>query len=302
MDSYYGAAITRGGINALLSWPAAKKVDTVAWAESDFVEADLSDIKLAAYEAAVGFGLSANPMVVAEMCSWLSANIYRTWNIASVGRSYKLRYVGCTSLTASQFLQGANITVALDNPMESYTYAAPVSHIASFPDYTMDDVRLSEYGVRVLLGTLDTTASPGSVKERLKRDISTIDGVEYDNAATNRLKAREIVLKCALIDDTFAGAWRNYDALLYDLIKKNNGAEYDTDRCKRSIYSHRLGQSFDCYYKSQSVTDFSPEGTRVWICFDLHLGVVGETAVDAYLATEDGAFVKTETGNYLIKI
>lgn len=299
--TYYGAFVTNEGLNALLSWPSAKKVDTVAWAEDDYVEADLSEIRLAAKEASIAFGMSSHPVDVETVGVWLASSIYRTWNIASVGRSYRLRFTGISGLTASQFLQSFSINTALDTPFEGYSYLTPVPHIDTSAEYSLDGVRLSEYGVRVLLGTLNSTALHPGVKERLKRDVSTINGVIYDGGATNTLREREITLKCALIDTTAAGAWRNYDALLYNLTRKNLSVAYDTDRCKRALYSQRLDRTFDCYYKSQSVTEFSPWGSRVWIVFDLHLGVVGEDGVDAYLATEAGAWVHTEDG-YRIRI
>lgn len=301
IGSYYAALVAEGGLNSVISWPSAKSVDTVAWAERDYLEADLSEIRLAAKESTVSFVMRGHPTDVEVLGSWLAESVYRTWNFESIGREYELRYTGISGLEAWPMVQTLGIGVALDTPLSGYSYLAPESHIPTSPDFSLDGIRLSDYGVRVLLGTLNSTALHAGVKERLKRDISTIDGVIYDGDAENTLREREIVLRCALIDTTLTGAWRNYDALLYDLIRKNERAEYDTDQCRRAVYSARLNRTFDCYYKSQSVSDFSPWGGKVWIVFDLRLGVVGEMPSETYLATESGEWVLTENG-YKIRI
>lgn len=294
ITAYYGAYITDQGLNALLSWPSSKKVDTVSWAESDYLDADLSDLKLAALEAVVTFGMSGYPTDVTAFVSWLSESIYRTWNVLSLRRTFRVRYVGVSSLSASDTLQSFAVSVAIDTPLDGYDYVAPVSQIGSVNEYAIDGVQLSDYGVRILLGTLDSTARPGRVKGLLKRDISTVDGVLYDEGGTNRKETYDITLRCAMIDTTEEGLWRNYDALLYDLIRKDRTAAIDTDMCKRAIYSRRLDRTFECYYKSQTVRSFLPDGGRIWLLFDMTLGMVGDMAAPAYLATEAGAWVNTE--------
>lgn len=276
MGAHYGAYVTDQGLNALLSWPATKEIDIDSWAESGYCQADLSDLRLAAKEMSVDFALRSHPSDIVPMCSWLAGSANRTWAIASIGRSYRLRYVGADALTAWPTIQTFGVNVALDSPLDGYEYLAPVSHISAVDEYDLDGTPLSDYGVRVLYGTLNSTAAPGSVKERLKRNVSVVDGIIYDTGVENVPNPREIVLRCALIDPTMSGLWRNYDALLYDLIKKNISAVYDTDRCKRTLYSYNLDRHFDCYYKSQTVTGFYPEGDMAWILFDITFGIVGQ--------------------------
>lgn len=292
----YRATLLDGGLNDLLSWPAAKEVDVEAWAERDFVSADLSDIKLAAKDMTLKFGINGHPTDVRGIADWLASSIYRTWDIASAERTVSLRYRGTSSVTVWPTLQLIGIDLSQDNPLGSYEYAAPVSHIEEAYDYSLDGNPLTDYGVRVLFGTLDSTASAGAVKELLRRDISTIDGVIYDGSGTNRRAEQEITLSCALIDTSLSNAWRNYDALLYDLIRKNNLAAHDTDKCKRTLHSYRLNYDFECYYKSQAVTDFMPYGGKIWLLFTVTLGVVGEAYAPALLAAETGNLVDTESG------
>ena len=298
----YGAWLSDQGVNELLSWPESKAIDTVSWAENDGVEADLSDLKLAAREFNITFYMRNHPTDVNAFYKFLAGSIYRTWSIASLGRSYTLRYVNTPTLTASATKQQFAVRVALDEPLSGYSYVAPVSHIAAAHDYALDGVLLSDYGVRALSGTLDSTARPATVKGALKRDISTINGVLYDGDATNREKESEITLQCALIDPTLSGAWKNYDALLYDLVKKDNTVTYDTDKCRRLLHSFRLKYDFDCYYKGQSVTGFYPDGGKVWLLFTLRLAVLGYDYAVELLASEDAEYVVTETNSYKIRI
>lgn len=298
----YGAWLADQGVNSLLSWPASKKVDTVSWAEKDGIEADLSDLKLAGREATVTFTMKNHPTDVEGFSAFLRGSVYRTWNLAALGRELTLRYISTPSLCASARYQDFSVRVAADTPMEGYTYAAPVSHIAPANDYSLDGALLTDYGVRVLQGTLDTTARPADVKERLKRDISTLDGVIYDGDAENTVKEREITLKCALIDPTLSGTWRNYDALLYDLTRKDTTATFDTDQCKRILHSYRLKEDFECFYKSQSVTGFYPDGGKVWLLFNVVLTVIGADNTIDLLGSEDTEYVVTETNSYKIRI
>ena len=270
----YGAWLTDQSVNGVLSWPASKKVDTVSWAESVYQQADLSELKLAGKTAKVDFAMRGEPTAVADFASFLAASVTRTWNIASLGRTYAMRYIGSASVNADTSRQTFSVTVGLDSPLAGYTYAAPVSHIASVDEYSLDGTRLSNYGVRVLYGTLDSTARPDSVKELLSRDISTIDGITYDTGGTNHAAAGDIVLQCAMIETTLAALWRNYDALLYDLVKRDTTATYDTDFCRRSLYSYNLDKTFNCYYKSQSVSGFYPKGNKIWLIFNLTLARV----------------------------
>ena len=292
----YGVIVVEDGLDDLLAWPASKAVDTASWAERDYIEADLSDLKLAGREASVNLALKGHMTDVEAFCSFLSGSIYRTWNMASVERAIRTRYIGAQSLEASATHQFFGVNLAVDTPLEGYTYTDPVSAINSVNEYSLDGRLLTDYGVRVLYGTLDSTAKPGSVKERLKRDISVLNGVLYDGAATNKKATYDITLRCGLIDTTFSGLWRNYDALLYDLTRKNENVTYDTDKCKRTVHSFRLNHDFECYYKSQSVREFWPDGSRIWLLFDVTLGVVGDMYVPNYLATEAGEWVKTENG------
>lgn len=270
----YGVSILDAGLNTMLSWPASKEVDTADWAEGDYIQADLSDLLLGAKDASLNLVVCDRITDLTPFFAFLESTTYRTWEVRSIGRSFRLRYVGVDSFDAHETYSVCRIKVSIDTPLAGYTYEPPVSSIGDFDEYLLDGKRLSDYGVRVLLGTLDSTARGNDVKGRLLRDISVLDGVIYDATGSNKMESREMTLQCAMIDTTFGGLWRNYDALLYDLTRKDQTAVYDTDRCQRHLHSVLLNKSYPCYYIDQEVREFSPGGDKIWLLFDLRFRLV----------------------------
>jgi hypothetical protein len=87
--------------------------------------------------------------------------------------------------------------------------------------------------------------------------------------------------------------WRNWDCLLHDLIQPEG----------RSLYVQEIEQTFPCYYKSCSITEFYPTG-KIWLKFALTLVFYKDLRIDdsLILATEDGVPVVTEDGEYYIDL
>lgn len=273
----YGAYILRGGYNGLLQWPATKAVDSVAWQEYDYAEVDLSALRLEAKEFDISFGLRCALDDTADFYDWLAASVYRHWNFAEIGVEKDLRLVAMSGIQTAGTVHIVSIRVAEDTPFGDYTYVAPSSSLSPLGLYTIDGTDISTYGVRVLNGTPDSTARSSDIKELLKRNISTVDGVIYDAAAQNNTrKTREVTLKCAITDATAGNMVRNYNALLYDLIRPDMTASVETNRCRRSLYSTALGKGVYCYYKNQSVTDVLTGYGKNMILFNITLTIIGE--------------------------
>ena len=57
--------------------------------------------------------------------------------------------------------------------------------------------------------------------------------------------------------------WRNYDALLYDLVRPN----------KRELKAKSLGKSFQFYYVSERVRRFFPDG-KIWLEFEIVINIL----------------------------
>lgn len=105
-------------------------------------------------------------------------------------------------------------------------------------------------------------------------------------------KSKDVKLYCLMRAETLDGLWRNYDALLYDLIRPD----------ERLLWVNELEQDFPCHYKSCTVQEFDPEG-RPWLKFTLTVTFTSDfriTEDDVVLATEDNIIVFTENGVYAI--
>lgn len=272
----FGAYVLRGGYNGLVQWPASKAVDTVAWQESDYAEADLSSLRLEAKEFTMGIGLRCALEDTDAFYVWLSESVYRTWEFARIGVTKTLRVVGISGIQTAGTVHILTVRLADDTPLSGYSYLAPTTSLSAQGDYTLDGVDVSTYGVRVLEGTLDSTARPSDIKELLKRRVSTVNGVLYDGRASrNTVKTREATLKCAIIEATVRYMWRNHNAFLYDLIRAKETL-VETDACRRALYSSALDKTFLCYYKSESVTDVAVGYRKNLILFNITLEIIGQ--------------------------
>ena len=86
--------------------------------------------------------------------------------------------------------------------------------------------------------------------------------------------------------ESLDGLWRNYDALLYDLIRPG----------ERLLGVEALKQEFPFYYKSCQVTKFEPTG-RIWLQFSLTVTFTHDLRIgkeNILLASEDGLLIFTQ--------
>ncbi|MDE5551781.1 MAG: hypothetical protein K2I91_01140, partial [Muribaculaceae bacterium] len=107
----------------------------------------------------------------------------------------------------------------------------------------------------------------------------------YDGGRVT-FKAKDVKLNCLMRAETLDELWRNYDALLFDLIRPD----------ERLLEVSELEQTFPCFYKSASVTDFYPEN-KIWLAFTLTLTFTHSFRLDDddfVLASEDGIIIFTQ--------
>ena len=294
-DAYlqYGAYVVSGGWNELVAYPPLKSVESNDWQEEDGVEADLSEPVLNTREVSVKFafgGLFSRFCLFIEL---LSDGAYHDFDCAYIGRKYRLRMTQQPNLDIAKALGTATIKFADDFPMQGYEYRVPSSGMPVCDDYLIDNAPTTNYGLRVLQGTMSEIMRPAAVKQNLLRNIKTLSGAIYDGKAVT-FKAKDVKLKCLMRAETLDGLWRNYDALLYDLIQPE----------ERLLTVRELEQDFPCYYKSCQVSDFYPDG-RIWLAFTLTLTFTGSFRLDDtdfVLATEDGVIVFTQDGENAIEM
>ena len=270
-DAYlqYGAYVVSGGWNELVAYPPLKSVESNDWQEEDGVEADLSEPVLNTREVSVKFafgGLFSRFCLFIEL---LSDGAYHDFDCAYIGRKYRLRMTQQPNLDIAKALGTATIKFADDFPMQGYEYRVPSSGMPVCDDYLIDNAPTTNYGLRVLQGTMSEIMKPAAVKQNLLRNIKTLSGAIYDGKAVT-FKSKDVKLKCLMRAETLDGLWRNYDALLYDLTQP----------------------------------DFYPDG-RIWLAFTLTLTFTGSFRLDDtdfVLATEDGVIVFTEDGENAIEM
>lgn len=284
IDAYtaYGAVVVKDGHNGLLRWPSLKDVETNDWHEYDGIEADLSHPVLAGRRFDVDFyifGKTQRQARTEGIVAALRDGSYHEFNFAVLGRTVTLRAVSFGEPELCSDGLKITITFADDFPLYGYTYLAPSSTVAEKDDYLVDGVPFTDYGVRVIEGSLKSAMNMPDVKENLTRDISILPGVIYDDPAveneegeeetvdaTVRLSYRDLVLRCYMIAPALSTFWRNYDALLYDLIRPN----------ARVLHSSDAGKWLSCHYKDSDVEKVALEGGKIGLIFNITFVVLAE--------------------------
>ena len=87
--------------------------------------------------------------------------------------------------------------------------------------------------------------------------------------------------------------WRNYNALLYDLVRPE----------QRLLYSDETGNEYPCHYKSCSVSEFYASD-KIWLKFTVTVCFISFRLEDDefVLATETRELVVTEDGEFAIDL
>ena len=258
-DAYteYGVYVVKGGWNELIAYPPLKSVDSNDWQELDGIEADLSAPVLNTREIQLKVAFAGGDNRFLALIRHLSDSAYHTFDCRYIKRTYRLRLVAQPNLTVAHVLGATTLKFADDFPLPDYTYKKPASNMAAYNDYTFDGVNFTSYGVRVLKGTLDEVKKTPTVKTNLLRNINTEAGALYDGKNVT-YKSKDVKINCLMRADTLDELWRNYDALLYDLIRPN----------ERRLRVKELNKEFPFYYKSCQVTEFYPTD-KIWLQFAL---------------------------------
>lgn len=283
----YGVFTAQGAYDDLLCYASLKSVAVNDWQEEDGEEPDLSAPVLDSREVAVKFGVHGSNYALGAFVEMFSGGAYHTFDFRDLGRSYKLRLVSQPNLAAAYGLGLVTLRFADDFPLDGYVYEAPQSEIVATQGYEIDDVDFSRYGVRILQGTLEEVNKSPSVKKNLLRNIASEKGVMYDGESVV-FDTKEVRLNCLMRANTLPEFWRNYDALLFDLTKAN----------ERGLYVDSVGESYPCFYKSCSVSEFCPSD-GVWFRFSITLVFTSfRVGADEYiLSSEMDEWIITQTGD-----
>lgn len=288
----YGAYVREGGYNELVAYAPLKKVHYDEWPESDGAEADLTAPRLDTKTFKMSLALTGAFYRLGGLIESLSDRAYHTFDFRSIHRTYRLRLVSHTDIKTAYQLGLITLQFADDFPLDGYKYVAPSSSVSECLDYELDDVPMTAYGVRVLNGTLDEIKKSPAVKQNLLKNIKTLNGAIYDGEVVF-FKTKDVKIKCLMRANTLDELWRNYDALLYNLIQPE----------ERRLYVDDMVEEYPCHYKSCQVSKFYPSG-KIWLEFTLTLVFTSFRLRDEdyLLATEDNMLVITEDGENAIEL
>lgn len=260
-DAYksWGVYVTEQGWNELIAFPPLKEVEYNDWQEEDGIEADLSNPQLNTREVSIQFAYSGLYSRFLDFIAHIADTAYHDFECAYIKRRYKLRITQMPNLTAQKDIGRFSIKFADDFPLYWYKYAAPQSQAMKSEDYLVDGVAFTDYGCRILKGTLSEVMKTPAAKTNLLRNIATLTGATYDGAFVT-LKEKDVNLNCLMRAETLDELWRNYDALLFDLTRPN----------ERMLKVAALEQTFPFFYKKATVSQFYPTD-KIWLRFNITL-------------------------------
>lgn len=308
----YGAFVVQDGYKGLVQWPALKEPDSNDWAEEDGIEVDLSAPVLDSKEVRLEMAFLGDD----GYHGFVEALLLTTWHdfdFREIGRACWLRLVSQSGLSRVQGLSKCTFRFSDDEPLRGYTYQPPrLSDVLRIEfelstgnlyevtgtrepvpgQYAVDGRDLAEYGARVLKGALPTVTALPEVKGALEIESRYLPGTSYDGGGIVRLSDRSITLPLLMRAETLGGLWRNYDALLYDLVRPGEH--------RLSFRGESHGIEHLVYYESCSVDRFY--ATDIWLEFRIGLHVTnwGRPFGIAGIALEDGRDLALEDGRRII--
>lgn len=288
----YGIYVQEGGYNELVAYPPLKAVTSNDWQEEDGIEPDLSEPTLNTKEFSLKIVLSGKDYRWGGFIELLSDKAYHTFDFREIGRSYSLRLVSNPNTDLATLLGFITIKLADDFPLSEYAYKEPESSLYGSDNYELDGKPFSDYGIIVLDGTFDEIEKSPDVKTCLLRNIKKLNGALYDGEKVT-YKAKDVKINCLMKAASLTELWRNYDALLYNLVQPE----------QRMLYSDETSYEYPCHYKSCSVSEFYGSD-KIWLKFTITLCFISFRLEDDefVLATETRDLVVTEDGEFAIDL
>lgn len=288
----YGIYVQEGGYNELVAFPPLKAVTSNDWQEEDGIEPDLSEPTLNTKEFSLKIVLSGMDYRWGGFIERLSDKAYHTFDFREIGRTYRLRLVSNPNTDLATHLGFITIKLADDFPLDGYTYKEPESTVPGSDYYELDGKPFSVYGVHVLEGTLNEIEKSPNVKTSLLRNINKLNGALYDGEKVT-YKAKDVKINCLMKAASLTELWRNYNALLYDLVRPE----------QRLLYSDETGNEYPCHYKSCSVSEFYASD-KIWLKFTVTVCFISFRLEDDefVLAAETRDLVVTEDGEFAIDL
>nr|DAL02901.1 MAG TPA: hypothetical protein [Caudoviricetes sp.] len=286
----YGIFVEQNGYRQIIQYPAFKKLDTTEWPDDDGIEVDLESPQLDTRTLQIQFCI-VNVRYAEDLFDELSNGSYHTFEFTELKRTWRLRMTQNGSFKSRIKLGKITVSFADDFPVvpSGEFYPLGKTDIRQI-GYEVDGVDMSQFGAYVLDGSDESIRKAANVRDNLKISTKDMRGIIYDGSAVT-FKSKDVTLKCLINCDGIDEFWRRYDALFAVLL----------DADERRFYYAALGNEYNCYYKSMSVSKFDIlRNNHVWCEFSIVLTVIDYHPVGQYmlLAHEDFALVEVElSGN-----
>lgn len=283
----YGVFVEKGGYKSLIQMPSFKKIDSTEWPEYDGEEVDLTATVLDSKTFSIQFCIT--DIDLAEILfDELATGAYHTFAFTDLGgKTYKLRMT--SNGTFSSFVKLGKLTVSFADdfpkiPTGNY-YPYGKSGIRQF-GYELDGIDFSQFGSYILRDSDNAVRKAPNVRPNLTVDTSSIAGVLYDDDYVT-FKTKDVALKILINADSINEFWKRWNSLWAIVLQSE----------ARSFYFSALGNEYECYYKSNSVSKFEIlRNGHIWCEFTLTLVFFSCRPVgsELLLATEDYDWVITE--------
>lgn len=286
--SIFGILVAQGGYKGMLSYPAGKEPEFIDWHEQDGLDVDLSEgIKLQAKEFVMDFITSNKSADIDGFLQLIADGIDHEFLFVDFGERINLRLISGERFEGITLnTRGFSLRFSEDNPLLHYSYVSPISGIYSSQKYRIDDRNFANYGMAVLQGTEGELLKMSEKKKNLSINIKTQSGVIYDQhpSSTKHRDARINLLLTANSAEEFV---RNYNALLYDLIRPN----------ERLLHFEDINTSFSFYYVGGGVNQFYLD-ERYWLEFYILIRLYKDSySGNVYLGTTQDSLVSSDNSN-----
>lgn len=275
----YGVFVEQYGYKQLIQFASFKKIDTTDWPDVDGIEADLTDPKLDTRSLQIQFCIT-DTRYAEDLFDELSIGAYHIFEFRQLGKSYKLRMTSNGSFKSFIRLGKLTLTFSDDFPAvpTGTHYALGKSGIRQV-GFEIDGIDISQFGSYVLDGSEDSIRKAANTKDNLKISSKASAGVIFD-ASSLRFKSKDVTLKLLIDAPNITEFWKRYDGLFAVILKPES----------RYFYYAQLGNEYECYYKSMSVSKFDIlRSGKVWCEFSVTLVFSNYRPVGQYmlLAHED---------------
>lgn len=256
----FGLHVEEQGYNSFIQWPPLKPVPYNDWYEEDGIDPDLSDPKLDRHTFYLRLsGTPSQSQIDALTTQLMSRGTHAIidWNFPWAITSAE--FLGAKITNRLNGLVRVDLTFVVNTPVLNNTTVTSNSNMPTCDDYKIDGKPFTDYGVRILSGTLASIDQMPQRKENYRYDVDNIDGVVSGVTAECHTQAYDATLHCLMRADTLSQLITNYRSLQYQLSRVP-GEHY--------IDVKATNKRYPCYYQSQRVKRFFPDG-KIWLEFDI---------------------------------